>query len=44
MLICDVPNSTVANGMPEASDFFEPQNTSVISFSLDRPSRRAPRW
>ena len=44
MPICDVPNSTVASGMPEASDFFEPQNTSVISFSLDRPSRRAPRW
>ncbi|MNV89387.1 hypothetical protein D3C71_1836740 [compost metagenome] len=28
--------------MPDASDFFDPQNTSVISFSLDMPSLRLP--
>ncbi|CUJ10735.1 Uncharacterised protein [Achromobacter xylosoxidans] len=28
--------------MPDASDFFDPQNTSVISFSLDSPSLRLP--
>ncbi|MCY1383395.1 hypothetical protein D9M69_715160 [compost metagenome] len=28
--------------MPEASDFLDPQKTRVISFSLDKPSLRAP--
>eukprot|EP01035_Chromulina_nebulosa_P002281 gene2280-3072_t len=37
---CDA-NSTLAMGTPLARLFLEPQNTSVISSSLENPMRRA---
>src|SRR5450830_914116 len=36
-------NNTEAIGMPEASDFFEPQNTNTISSSREKPSARLPK-